>query len=56
MRRLISGPVPALFFIAGVIVLHFYPITNEYYRVIQEKITARRAAEEASSRDGGASV
>lgn len=39
--RLIAGPVPALFFIAGVIVLHFYPITNEYYRKIQEKIAQR---------------
>ena len=53
--RLISGPVPALFFIAGVIVLHFYPITNEYYRVIQEKITARRAAEGGASANGGTS-
>lgn len=36
--RLIAGPVPALFFIAGVLVLRHYPITNEYYRQIQEKI------------------
>ncbi len=39
--RLIAGPVPAFFFIAGVIVLHFYPITNEYYQRIQEKIARR---------------
>lgn len=39
--RLISGPVPAFFFIAGVVVLSFYPITNAYYQRIQEKIAAR---------------
>ncbi|MFA7566157.1 MAG: MFS transporter [Alkalispirochaeta sp.] len=36
--RLISGPIPALFFILGILVLRKYPITNEYYREIQEKI------------------
>jgi glycoside/pentoside/hexuronide:cation symporter, GPH family len=38
--RIISGPLPALFFIAGILVLRHYPITNEYYRQIQEKIHA----------------
>lgn len=41
--RLISGPIPALFFIAGVLVLRHYPITNEYYQQIQAKIHAREA-------------
>jgi len=37
--RLISGPIPAMFFIAGVIVLSFYPITKKYYdRMIKERI------------------
>ncbi|TVR68618.1 MAG: MFS transporter [Spirochaetaceae bacterium] len=39
--RLIAGPIPAAFFIAGVIILRYYPITNEYYRKIQEKIAQR---------------
>lgn len=41
--RLISGPIPALFFIAGVLVLRHYPITNEFYHEIQEKIRRREA-------------
>ncbi len=37
--RLISGPIPALFFISGVIVLSFYPITHKYYdRMIKEGV------------------
>lgn len=41
--RLIAGPVPALFFILGILVLRHYPITNEYYRTILEKIARREA-------------
>ncbi|NOY07931.1 MAG: MFS transporter [Spirochaetes bacterium] len=29
--KLLCGPVPALFFISGVIILSFYPITKTYY-------------------------
>ncbi len=39
--RLLTGPIPALFFIAGVVVLTFYPITNEVYAQIMEKIRKR---------------
>jgi GPH family glycoside/pentoside/hexuronide:cation symporter len=39
--RLISGPVPALFFIAGVLILRHYPITNAVYQQIHEKIRRR---------------
>ncbi len=39
--RLIAGPVPALFFILGILVLRHYPITNEYYLTIMEKIARR---------------
>lgn len=45
--RLLTGPVPALFFIAGVIVLSFYPITNQVYDQIMEKIRLK-----ATSGDG----
>ncbi len=43
--RLISGPIPALFFILGILVLTKYPITNEFYREIQERIRRREAAD-----------
>jgi glycoside/pentoside/hexuronide:cation symporter, GPH family len=46
--RLIAGPVPALFFICGVVVLRFYPITNAYYSEILEKIARRNAVSDAS--------
>lgn len=39
--RLIAGPVPALFFIAGVLILRHYPITTEVYHQIQERIQRR---------------
>lgn len=42
--RLISGPVPAMFFIAGVLILRHYPITTEVYAGIQERVRRRRAA------------
>lgn len=39
--RLLVGPVPALFFIAGVFVLSFYPINHAFYQRIVEKIRLR---------------
>jgi len=39
--RLLCGPIPVVFFIAGVIILSFYPITREKYEEILEKITLR---------------
>jgi glycoside/pentoside/hexuronide:cation symporter, GPH family len=39
--RLLIGPVPAIFFIAGVIVLSYYPINHEFYQRIVEKIRLR---------------
>ncbi len=36
--RLLCGPVPALFFIGGIIVLSFYPITRAYYESLQKII------------------
>jgi GPH family glycoside/pentoside/hexuronide:cation symporter len=40
--RLLAGPIPALFFILGVIVLSFYPITHERYEEIKAKSEARQ--------------
>lgn len=42
--RLIAGPIPALFFVSGVLVLRFYPITNAYYKEILLKIARRDAS------------
>jgi len=39
--RLLCGPIPVLFFIAGIIVLSYYPITREKYQEILEKIALR---------------
>ncbi|TVR32611.1 MAG: MFS transporter [Spirochaetaceae bacterium] len=41
--RLLTGPIPAAFFIAGVIVLSFYPITRARYNEIMETIRRRDA-------------
>ncbi|MFP4375790.1 MAG: MFS transporter [Spirochaetales bacterium] len=40
--RLLAGPIPALFFILGVIVLSFYPITHERYEEIKAKSEQRQ--------------
>jgi GPH family glycoside/pentoside/hexuronide:cation symporter len=40
--RLLCGPIPFLFFIAGVIVLFFYPINQTFYNNILTKISERR--------------
>lgn len=29
--KLLCGPIPMLFFVAGVLILHFYPISKDYY-------------------------
>jgi GPH family glycoside/pentoside/hexuronide:cation symporter len=47
--RLLCGPVPAIFFIAGIVVLAFYPITREVYANLQEMIR-RREEEELGSK------
>jgi GPH family glycoside/pentoside/hexuronide:cation symporter len=36
--KLLCGPIPALFFVAGVIVLAFYPINQAFYAQILNKI------------------
>lgn len=39
--RLLCGPIPVLFFIAGIIVLSFYPITRKNYEEILKIIAVR---------------
>ncbi len=39
--RLLCGPIPVIFFIAGIIILSFYPITREKYQEILDKIALR---------------
>ena len=39
--RLLTGPVPALFFVLGIVVLSFYPITRSVYDEIMKKAEAR---------------
>jgi GPH family glycoside/pentoside/hexuronide:cation symporter len=42
--RFLCGPAPAVFFVAGVVVLSFYPISRRYYEtVIMPKVAARNA-------------
>ncbi len=41
--RLLCGPIPAVFFVIGIIVLSFYPITREKYEEILQKIALRDA-------------
>lgn len=43
--RLLCGPIPAFFFVAGVIVLAFYPIDREFYQRILEKIKAHEGGD-----------
>lgn len=49
--RLLTGPVPAFFFIGGVIVLSFFPITNRKYQEILEKVHAMERQAESGSPD-----
>ncbi|MFP4113511.1 MAG: MFS transporter [Spirochaetota bacterium] len=44
--RILTGPIPAFFFIAGIIVLSFYPITREVYDQIMRKVAEREAQDE----------
>jgi len=44
--RLISGPVPAFFFVMGVVILSFYPISGRVYENIQATIRRREATGE----------
>ena len=39
--RLLCGPIPILFFITGIVVLYFYPITREKYQEILDRIALR---------------
>lgn len=39
--RLLTGPVPAFFFLGGIVVLSFYPITREVYAGIMAKVAER---------------
>ncbi len=41
--RLLTGPVPAVFFIAGIVVLGFYPINREAYAEIMRKVAERQS-------------
>lgn len=41
--RLLCGPIPVIFFIAGVVVLSYYPITRDKYEEILQKIALREA-------------
>jgi len=43
--RLLTGPIPALFFISGVVILSFYPINTEMYEKIMEKIRLRATSD-----------
>jgi glycoside/pentoside/hexuronide:cation symporter, GPH family len=40
---LLVGPIPALLFVAGVVVLSFYPINKRFYEEILEKVKKRQA-------------
>ncbi len=39
--RLLTGPIPALFFVAGVVVLSFYPINQAFYEEIRKRVRIR---------------
>ena len=41
--RLLCGPIPMLFIMAGIAVLSFYPVTREYYEGVLQRIRAREA-------------
>ena len=40
---LLSGPLPALFFIAGIILCAFYPLTRERHARLLKAIEKKRA-------------
>jgi GPH family glycoside/pentoside/hexuronide:cation symporter len=39
--RLLCGPISVFFYIAGIVVLSFYPVTQSYYQKVLEKIAVR---------------
>jgi GPH family glycoside/pentoside/hexuronide:cation symporter len=41
--RLLIGPVPAFFFVCGIIILSFYPINQKYYEGIVAKVRERNS-------------
>ncbi len=41
--RLLLGPIAALFFVAGAVVLRHYPITRDAYAAIQHRVRAKRS-------------
>lgn len=41
--RLLCGPIPAVFFIGGIVILSFYPITRHYYENLQRIILERES-------------
>jgi len=49
--RILTGPLPALFFIAGILILRHYPITAQTYEQIQEKIRARGLSQPAQGNE-----
>jgi GPH family glycoside/pentoside/hexuronide:cation symporter len=48
--RLLTGPIPALFFLIGVIIMSFYPISRAVYDEIMEKVERR---ERVAAEGGG---
>ncbi len=42
--RLLCGPIPVLFFLAGIVILFYYPITSEKYSEILAKIAERESS------------
>ncbi|MFO7729919.1 MAG: MFS transporter [Spirochaetia bacterium] len=46
--RLLTGPIPAAFFIAGVIILSFFPITNKKYQEIMKRVEQMERKAEAN--------
>lgn len=47
--RLLCGPVPSVFFLAGIVVLAYYPINQQYYESLQKMIWEREEAERLHS-------
>lgn len=46
--RILAGPIPLVFFIAGIIVLAFYPLTKEKYQEIRDKRLQMEKAESSN--------
>ncbi len=50
--RFLTGPVSAIFFVIGALVLFFYPITKERYKIIRERAQKIESGEIQSGLDG----